>query len=163
VGVSPRLSGRSSPGGDSSLGGTSSALSGPGGAAAATHSSGAGVVGAVSLALLRSSLNKSEISMIRIRTPIPSPTALPEALSSRLVLNLPNRIRTSSIRPVLFRLNRPHMLWPPPLLLHFFSYATSPTNHTVGAYPPLTPQAGTKFPRRPLLGSLVNRGGLPSP
>jgi hypothetical protein len=43
-----------------------------------TFLSGAGMVGAVSsLALLRSSQNKSKLSIIRIRTPIPSPTASP--------------------------------------------------------------------------------------
>ena len=98
VGVTPRLSGRSSPGGGSSLGGTSSALvrgpggttsssstttiSSSGGTASTTPSSGAGVVveavsssSSVALLLLRSSQNESEISMIKIRMPIPSPTA----------------------------------------------------------------------------------------
>src|SRR5215207_4249691 len=72
VGVSPRLSGRSSPGGGSSVGGTSSARGGPGGTTpprggtASTSSSASGEVGAVSSLLLLplpSSHNKSKISV----------------------------------------------------------------------------------------------------
>src|SRR5829696_3160914 len=90
VGVSPRLSGRSSPGGGSSLGGTSSALGGPGGTTpprggtASTSSSctgDSGEVGALSSLLLLplpSSHNKSKISVAIASTPpAPSHTALP--------------------------------------------------------------------------------------
>src|SRR5215208_6136265 len=106
VGVSPRLSGRSSPGGGSSLGGTSSALGGPGGTTpprggtASTSSSGTGdtgEVGALSSLLLPlpSSHNKSKVSVAIASTPpAPSHTALPYALSLRPVFPSPNRPHT---------------------------------------------------------------------
>lgn len=81
MGVTPRLSGRSSPGGGSSLGEIASALGGPGGTvpfsggASSTPSSGAGVV--VSLVNLRVNQNKSAMIITMTRTPIPSPTASP--------------------------------------------------------------------------------------
>src|SRR5215218_2389460 len=78
VGVSPRLSGRSSLGGGSSLGGTSSARGGAGGTTpprggtASTSSSATGEVGALSSLLLLplpSSHNKSKISVAIASTP----------------------------------------------------------------------------------------------
>src|SRR5215208_6673834 len=148
VGVSPRLSGRSSPGGGSSLGGTSSALGGPGGTTpprggtASTSSSASGEVGALSSLLLLplpSSHNKSKISVAIASTPpAPSHTALPYALSLRPVLPSPNRPHTvcralvacsTALLRLVFRCrNRPHMLASP------LSYAISPPNHTVRAF-----------------------------
>jgi hypothetical protein len=129
VDVAPRLSGRSSPGGGSSLGETSWALGAPGGATsssargtASSPSSGFGITEAVPLALLLSSQMASTTTTAMARLPIPTPTALPLAPLPRPVLDGPNRRRTfprasmacptASLRLVLLLLRpkRSHML-----------------------------------------------------
>ena len=134
----PRLSGRSSPGGGSSLGKTSSALGAPGGATsssargtASSPSSGSGMTEAVPLVLLLSSQKASITTTAMARTPIPIPTALPFVPLPRPVLDGPNRRRTfprasmacptASLRLVLvlLRPKRSHMLLAPPSLRLF--------------------------------------------
>ena len=95
----------------------SSALRGPGGYPSS------GGAASVSPALLRSSQTASETVVSNARTPIARPTAVPlYALCwRRWVLNRPTRLHnTFSVRLVLFRPNRPHMLWLPPPLGYFF-------------------------------------------
>ena len=106
----------------------SSVLRGPGGYPSS------GGAASVSPALLRSSQTASETVVSNARTPIARPTAVPlYALCwRRWVLNRANRLHnTFSVRLVLFRPNRPHMLGLPPPLGYFFyqSYCS----HALGA------------------------------